>query len=350
MMPILYDSTESSFASLGIGALPDATRCTVKEELGGVYEMTMTYPVSGVHAAEIASDRIIAAPNNDQDKPQPFRIYSVHPSLNGHSITVKAEHISYQLNHIPVAPFRLTNIGAVGQELAANMLLSSPFIVTTDLESSMSYPLDRPYMARTILKTLADQYGGELEYDRFDVKLQKQRGQDNGVVVAYGKNLSFLEQEHSIADVVDAVCPYWAQNGEVVMGGVLSILHPQYSYRRVKLVDMTSEFPSKPSTTQLGEMADMWLEYNAVEALVAMQLGYVPLWQTAQHKQTAPYERVRLGDTITVRCEPLRINAKTRITSLTYDVLRRKNVDVRVGTPKQSLDRTLAKLLRAIGT
>ena len=41
MIPILYESTETTFTSNGIGRLSDAVSCTVTEERNGPYELTM---------------------------------------------------------------------------------------------------------------------------------------------------------------------------------------------------------------------------------------------------------------------------------------------------------------------
>lgn len=345
MIPILHENTATDFGTLGIGALPQAIGCTVTEEINGIYELAMAYPVSGLRAGELAVDRIITAPNNDQDHVQPFRIYSAKPSLSGRSILVKAEHISYQLRHTPVMPFQANTIPEAVAAVGGNAVTDCPFTYSTDFSAEGEYQQQLPAMARNILKAMAEQCNGELEYDRYDVKLCKQRGQDNGVVIAYGKNLSDLEQETNITDMVDSICCYWAKDGVVVMGGVASN-DWGYSYKRAKLIDATSSFVSKPTSAQLTALADSYLSAKTVAALVSMQLGYVPLWQTAQYKKTAPYERVRLGDTVTVCCQPLGINSKARITGLVYDVLKERFVDVRVGAPKPTLDRTLAKLLR----
>ena len=53
MIPILYESTETTFTSNGIGRLSDAVSCVVTEERNGPYELEMEYPVSGIHYDDI---------------------------------------------------------------------------------------------------------------------------------------------------------------------------------------------------------------------------------------------------------------------------------------------------------
>ena len=77
MIPILYDKSETTFSTMGIGALADAISCTVTEERNGIFELSMTYPVGGPLFSDLVYDNIILAPPNDQsnkNKWQPFRI------------------------------------------------------------------------------------------------------------------------------------------------------------------------------------------------------------------------------------------------------------------------------------
>lgn len=67
MIPVLYKSTEKEFITQGIGALKDAISCTVTEERNGTYELTMKYPITGIHYADIKERNIIAA------IPSPYR-------------------------------------------------------------------------------------------------------------------------------------------------------------------------------------------------------------------------------------------------------------------------------------
>ena len=104
MTPLLFAPNTTIFNTNGIGALADAVSCIVTEERNGMFELEMQYPITGLHYSEIAlSSIILAVPGDGRDK-QPFRIYKVTKPLNG-IVTVYAQHISYQLSHIPCMPF-----------------------------------------------------------------------------------------------------------------------------------------------------------------------------------------------------------------------------------------------------
>ena len=74
MIPILFDTTETAFATNGIGRLSDAISCIVTEERNGAYELAMEYFEGGKHSEDRAIDRIIFAKPSALHDPQPFRI------------------------------------------------------------------------------------------------------------------------------------------------------------------------------------------------------------------------------------------------------------------------------------
>ena len=107
MKPILFPEGQTSFNTNGIGRLPDAISCTVTEERNGQYELHMEYPIDGQLMGEIRYSRIIVATPADNKSPQPFRIYRISKPLSG-VVEIDAEHISYQMTHIPIMPFPWT--------------------------------------------------------------------------------------------------------------------------------------------------------------------------------------------------------------------------------------------------
>ena len=103
MIPILYEKNETDFAHNGIGFLADTIRCEVIEERNGVYELTLQYPITGQWYKEIKEGCIIKAKANETSDLQLFRIYKSGKPING-IVTFNAEHISYDLNGIPLVP------------------------------------------------------------------------------------------------------------------------------------------------------------------------------------------------------------------------------------------------------
>lgn len=56
--------------------------------------------------------------------------------------------------------------------------------------------------------SISDTYGGEYLFDNYDIKLYANRGKQSGALIAYGRNLTDLEQEENIADTYTSIYPY----------------------------------------------------------------------------------------------------------------------------------------------
>lgn len=74
MKPVLFEHNLLDFSGHGLGTLADATSCKVSCEENGAYDLTMTYPIVGTHARDLAERRIILA------KPSPRKTASLFAS------------------------------------------------------------------------------------------------------------------------------------------------------------------------------------------------------------------------------------------------------------------------------
>lgn len=132
MIPILYDAKETDFNNNGLGMLSDCTYCTVTEERNGSFELELRYPIDGQLYENIKYDSVIKAMPNELSDLQLFRVYYNSKPING-LVTFKAEHISYQLNKIPVSPFTANSITEAFTQLKAKSAINNSFEMWTDV-------------------------------------------------------------------------------------------------------------------------------------------------------------------------------------------------------------------------
>ena len=249
MIPLLFEANATTFDSNGIGALADAVSCIVTEERNGMFELEMQYPVVGLHYAEIALSCIILAIPGDGRTWQPFRIYKITKPLNS-IVTVYAQHISYQLSHIPCMPFSANSAGLAMSGFKTNAAESCPFEFWTDVTTDGNYAHTVPVSIRSRLGgvegSILDTYGGEYEWDGYTVKLHAARGADNGVTLRYGKNITDLTQEESIASTITGVCPYWTGTDGITVTLPEKVLSAEsaanFPYPRTVPLDLSGEF------------------------------------------------------------------------------------------------------------
>ncbi|MBO5570848.1 MAG: phage tail protein [Clostridia bacterium] len=350
MKPILYESSETEFVSNGIGRLADAITCTVLEERNGQYELEMEYPVSGLHYGELCEDRIICARHDDTSDIQPFRIYKITKPMNG-KVTINARHISYQLSKVVVLPCTANNCVGALQEMKQNSQGDNPFTMWTDKSLEGDFKVTVPTSFRSqlggITGSVLDVYGpGEYEWDKWTVKFHSQRGADTGVTIRYGKNLTDIKKTTDLSDLWTGIVPYWSGTNEADEPIVIMLDDPviysasvdNYSYKLIIPVDFTSAFQEQPTKDQLRAKAEAYVRNNAESRIPeSIDISFIALWQTAEYKNVAPLQRLRLCDTVSVYHTGLGIESTGKIVSVTYNVLLERYDKMTIGEARTHL-------------
>lgn len=341
MIPILYEKTETTFTSNGIGRLVDCTRCEVTEERNGVYEVEFDYPITGQHYADIQEGRIIAVTHDDNGDIQPFDIYKRTAPISG-IVTFYASHISYRLNGIVTNPFTASGVSNALTALKTNSIGTNPFTFSTDKTTTGTYTVAVPSTVRALMggeeNSILDVFGtGEYEFDKFNVKLWLHRGTDTDVQIRYGKNLSDIEHEVDYSSSYNGVAPFWyatdpaSEEEEPPMilvklpEGAIYASGSTYDGRNtVAPLDLTQDFEDAvPTVAQLRTLAQEKL--NASDTLLPLEnitVSFVQLWQTEEYKDIAPLQKVNLCDTVTVVYPELGISGiRSKVIKVVYNTL-----------------------------
>ena len=354
MIPVLYKANETEFNSQGVGCLTDCITCYVHEKLNGVYELKLTYPITGVHFSDIKVGAIVDAIPSDGKAVQHFRIDTITKPIGG-KVTVEATHISYQLSYVPVKPFDAVGVLEALNGLKENSLASNPFSVWTDISNTATkYSQQEPASFRQRLGGVAgsilDCFGGEYEFDNYTVKLYAHRGTDRGVVIEYGKNLTDLEQEESIDKVITGIVPFWkASNGDKVVSietPIESEYASKYPFKRTVVKDFSSNFEEEPTIEQLRAYTESYIKNNCVGVpQVSLDVSFVALEDTQEYKSLSR-ERINLGDTVTVRFSELGVDAKAKVIEYKYDVLAERYDSLKIGSVRSSLASTIQEITK----
>lgn len=346
MTPILFADGTTDYSTQGMGALSDAMTCEVNEELNGEYELQMTYPVSGRRYADIKNRCIIYCKPDPYRGAQPFRIYRITRPMNG-AITVYAQHISYDLSGIPVNPFTTTGAQAALSGLQSHAAVSCPFTFWTNISSSTEFSVTVPSSIRSMLGgtegSILDTFGGEYEWDNTTVRLYARRGQDNGVRIAYGKNLTDIQQDENIANIATGVIGYWAgSDGTLVQSPVVNA-PGTYNFVRVITVDFSGDFEEQPTAEQLQQRTQQYVTDNQVGVPdVSITVSWMQLEQYSGYEGLSLLERVTLGDTVTVEFPPLGVEATARVVKTTYDAMHDRYTSADIGSVQANIADTIA--------
>lgn len=349
MKPVLFAPTATAFTTNGLGKLSDAASCTVKETRNGAFELTLKYPVEGIHYAEIQQRSIILAKPNPVDLAQPFRVYRISKPING-LVTVYAYHISYDLTGIPVSPYSAASVQAALAGFSTNAVAANPFTFWSDMTSSGDFTVKSPASVRSLLPTMLEVYGGEYKYDKYTVRLYQQRGANRGVTIRYGKNLTDLKQDENCSNVYTGVYAYYSDgNGIVETSPKVTPAPGTYDYTRVLPLDLKAEFKEAPTAEALKAAAEQYMsDHNIGVPEVSLNVSFVQLEQTQEYKDLALLERVELCDTVTVIFERLGVNATAQVTSTVYNVLIDAYDSVTIGNVRKNVAMTIAEQAQEI--
>lgn len=353
MIPILMDSSKTLTAlaadqTNGLGALSECTSCVAKEERNGAFTLELKLPQGAKHFSEVTVGGVIKAKAREAGDPQLFRISKITKPMQG-VVTIYANHISYDLNKTSVLPFSSTGIVSSLQMMKTKMQGGDAFTLSTDIvNTSSTFSNKVPQSARALFGgqqgSLLDVFGGEYLFDNLQVSLLANRGNDNGVTLRYGKNITDLSQEENIENTYTAIQPYVVDSNEnAVLGDLLTVV--QSAEPKIMNLDLSNKFSGNdtPTVAQINAAAQQYAEANNVGVpKVSIKVSFVALWQTEEYKDIAPLERVSLCDTVTVVFEKLGVNAKAKVVSTTYDTLRERYTEIEIGDARSTLASTIS--------
>ena len=373
MIPILYAKNAAEFDSNGAGVLADVISCKVTEERNGAFTLQMEYPVSGRHYGSIGEGAIIKAKSNETSNPQLFRVYKSSKPMKG-IVTFYANHISYDLSGLPLMGLTLTDTtaqAAMSAGFAACPIVHG-FTAWSDKTVTEDINISSPRSLRSFIGgqegSIMDKYGGELEFDNFVVKLHVNRGEDNGVTLNYGKNLTDAKQEQNIEAVYTHVCPFAIKTvntynaaGEIIdqheetvklTENVIALASPgNIGHSKALLLDLTDQFDEGEDITEakVRTKANAYIaSHDLAEPEVNITVSLVQIWDTPEYKDFAALERVKLCDTVTVRFEELGISAKAKVIKTVFDALNERYTSLTIGSARYTLSDTVAQISEKI--
>lgn len=363
MIPILYKSDTTNFATYGIGTLTDTISCEVTEERNGVYECVLKYPVTGVHFGEIRKERLIKAKPNDTSKPQAFRIYRITTPFNG-IVTIYAQHISYDLIGIPVPMCSTAPMmpQLLADQLFASALVPHNFTFKTEYKLPQRCEIAKPKNLRAVLGgsggSFLDIWGGEFEWDNFDIIQHKERGANNGVVIEYGKNLTKLEQDSDISEIYTDLLPFAVSTDEEGVETVvtlyeqtLPITKTTLTQKKILIKDFTDSFEMGESIhhNELRLKAKDYIANNPLGIETpALTISFAALWR--QPEYPAILERVSLCDTVTVKHTDYGISVQQKVIKTVYDSLLEKYISITLGAAKSNFINEVSNTKAAMQT
>ena len=345
MIPVLYDRSETLFASNGLGRLSDCIDCKVTEERNGIYECDFSYPTTGRLFDRITLGRIILVTHDDTGDTEPFDIVSYSKPIDG-IVTFHAVHVSYRLTKQVTFGENISSLAT-----ALNYLSGPPFTWVTDKTSSayMAAFDGVPKTIRSLIGgeegSLLDTYGGELEWKRWTIYLHASRGLARGFAIRYGVNMTGYTDETDYSASFTACVPFWNGSDGIVIGSRVDSGLPSYSGRTdgedCVPLDLTDKFEDQPAAVDLETMA---LDYMTARQtnLPAQNItvNFVRL-QDLGYEELGALLKCNLCDTVDVIFPAYNMSGRYKIVRVVYDVLNDRYEEMELGALKTTLSEAL---------
>ena len=357
MIPTVFGENQSLWNGVpqhGLVDLIDCISCKAvqtQDDDSAEWELKLTYPCSGQGASTLTYNKLIVAKANSWQQNQIFRIYSVVENID-QTLTVKAQHIFYDLGNVPVKPCKIQSAGNFNSHMQNDKVIAHNFTFTTDISDSTDWKIKEPI---SILSAVLDgdeswkgQYPGDIIFDNYSVTLRKQGGSNRNVIINYGVDLIDMEQEKNISEMITGIYPYVKRsttdsaynkdkpethyiygsvtyNKDSTMGIDSEPMRP----RKIQPMDLSQYFKDKdktPTVTEINNMAKKVCKKIQVGLpKISLKLSYAYLGQD-----------VRMFDKIRVKFPRLGIDTSAKVVKYQYDVLLERVEEVELGYARSS--------------
>lgn len=357
----LYNPENTNFSNNGDTILVPIS-CELNASINGAWELAITHALdkeekwkSIVETAVVKVDAF----NGEQL----YRIRQV--TLNDASVTALAEPVFLDaMNDIFLLDVRPTNANAQ-QALNAILQGSTKYTAVTNIDKTAT----AYYVLKNGIEAIAgadnsfiSRWGGEIEYNNYQIIINERLGKDTDVVIQYGKNIAVngLTETINTDNIVTRIVPQ-SYNGHIdksnpYVDSPNINLYPTPYTRVVEFPTLAlasdvegqdaSEFTTYATLTELytamRQESMRQFESGLDKPTVTLECDLVLLSNTKEYKDYASLEAVTLGDTVTLKHARLGINTTARIVELTWDCIRKAVTHVTIGDVAENIMNRIA--------
>lgn len=328
----VYDSNERVFNHNGIKVLHPLVADITKKDNGDYY-VELEDTIENLDYYQNGLIVRIPTPWGVQG----FRMSN--PTVKNNKVSVKAWHLSYDSkNYIIEDSYAVDkNCNDALAHFNDSTDIPSPFTTLSDIPTIVS--------TRAIRKTLyevygwllsEDKYGGHWFRDNWTLGIKARCGEDRGVVLAIGKNITDIQVKEDWDGVCTKVLPYTTDGETAIMldDTYVSLTEQLYDVPYTKVVQFEHEFVAEEyeSTEEYHAVIKEWLK-NQAEAYV--QANKMP---KVNYAVSASIDNVSdVGDTIHVKHSKCKVNIITEVIAVKYDAIRKKYTKIEFGNFKNEL-------------
>ena len=328
----VYDSNEKLFNNNGIKVI-HPLRADITKIDNGDYYVELQDTIESLDFYQSGMIVRIPTPWGVQG----FRL--ANSAVKNNKVEVKGWHLSYDAeNYIIEDAYAVDkNCNDALEHFNSNTDIPSPFTTISDITTITSTrAVRRTLFEMYELLVSADRYGGHWYRDNWTLGIKQKVGEDRGVVLKIGKNITDIQ----IAEEWDGVCtkilPY-TTNGEVAIlldETYVELAEPIYDIPYTKVVKFDNDFDVEDFETEEEYLATLkgWLRGQAEDYLESNKLPKV------NYSVSASIDNVSdVGDILQVKHPKIKVNILTEVISVQYDAIRKRYTKIEFGNFKKEL-------------
>ena len=272
-----------------------------------------------------------------------------NPRVENNRVYCKAWHLYYDSKYYIIAGKRSRN-GTCDEAIKdyknyVDHAISNPFddtlssnIPTDDIDTEIE-----DMSLYGVIEYLRDVYSGTLVRDNFKVAINSTIGEDRGVVLAYGKNITDMKIEENWDDVCTKILPYTMVGDKKITLNVqeynfepfieledIEGYSNPYGIPYAKIVEFKNE-----SGSEIYSKVREWLNNQARAYLIANSVPKV------NYKVSANIDNISdIGDTIHIKHPKILIDdmyLKSTVMSIKYDAIREKYTEIEFGNFRRAI-------------
>lgn len=335
----LFNSTDNDFSSNGDKIIL-ATKAKVHKKDNGDFYLDLECDISYINY--IQSNNIIVV--NTPQGEQAFRIGN--PEYTRSKIRVKCWHIFYDTKNYLIEDNYIVDKDCNYALDYANSNTSdrSPFTTISNITSLNTYRMVRVSLYEAI-NEIINRWGGHLYRNNFQIGILANLGQDNGVVIRYGKNLKNISAVYNWDNVVTKLMPV-GKDG-LLLDEKYVISDIQYDIPYTKTVSFSQDVNEENFKDEDGNLDEEAYKNALLEDLRIQAENYVAENNIPKvnYTMSANIEKITdIGDVVEVIDERLDLDLMTNIISYEYDCIQEKYTQLEFGNFTNTLNNLITNI------
>ena len=328
----VYDSNEKLFNHNGIKVI-HPLRADITKIDNGDYYVELQDTIESLDFYQSGMIVRIPTPWGVQG----FRL--ANPTVKNNKVEIKGWHLTYDAkNYIIKDAYAVDkNCNDALEHFNSSTDIPSPFNVLSDITAiSSTRAVRRTLFEMYELFLSEDKYGGHWYRDNWTLGIKQKVGEDRGVVLKIGKNITDIQVAEDWDEVCTKILPTTTDGQSAILldETFVELAEPMYDIPYTKVIPFENEFDIENFATEEEylETVKKWLREQAKWYIEQHKLPKVNYSVSASITNVSD-----VGDTIKVKHPKCKVDILTEVISVKYDAIRKKYTNIEFGNFKKEL-------------